>query len=133
MGGTLAILALEWGNILKPLSPGDRLLVDFFQSVTPRTAGFNDLSIGAMANQTLLFLILLMFIGASPGCTGGGGISFPPELGKQKDEDRVDLQAAGQHAEHQDALTGRGDIAEIAGGSHGTEPRADVPQGRGHR
>ena len=72
--GTLAILGLEWSNprTLAPLSFGEKLLGSFFQSVTPRTAGFNTLDIGGMNVATLMVIVLLMFIGASPGGTGGG-------------------------------------------------------------
>ncbi len=48
------------------------LLTAFFQSVTARTAGFNTIDIGALSAAPLLILIILMFIGASPGSTGGG-------------------------------------------------------------
>jgi trk system potassium uptake protein TrkH len=40
--------------------------------VTPRTAGFNTVDIGALTNPTILLILILMFIGASPGSTGGG-------------------------------------------------------------
>jgi trk system potassium uptake protein TrkH len=70
--GTLLIFLMEWNNTLKGLSLPAGLLAAFFQSVTARTAGFNTLPIGAMANQTLFLIILLMFIGASPGSCGGG-------------------------------------------------------------
>jgi len=43
-----------------------------FQSVTPRTAGFNTIDIGKMTTAGLFITIALMFIGASPGSTGGG-------------------------------------------------------------
>jgi trk system potassium uptake protein TrkH len=66
------IITMEWHNTLAPLSLPDRFLAGFFQSVSARTAGFNTLSIGNMANETLFVLILLMFIGASPGSCGGG-------------------------------------------------------------
>jgi trk system potassium uptake protein TrkH len=73
-GGTLAILALEWGNpkTLAPLGFGEKLLAAYFQAVTPRTAGFNTVSIGDMTPPALFLTISLMFIGASPGGTGGG-------------------------------------------------------------
>jgi len=70
--GSFLIIAMEWHNTLAPLSVPGRLLAGFFQSVSARTAGFNTLSIGDMANETLFVLILLMFIGASPGSCGGG-------------------------------------------------------------
>ncbi|TAF64096.1 MAG: hypothetical protein EAZ55_12290 [Cytophagales bacterium] len=47
-------------------------VASFFQSVTTRTAGFNTVDMGALATPTILILIILMFIGAAPGSTGGG-------------------------------------------------------------
>ena len=49
-----------------------QILASLFQSVTPRTAGFNTVDIGQLTNATVLMMIVLMFIGASPGSTGGG-------------------------------------------------------------
>jgi trk system potassium uptake protein TrkH len=43
-----------------------------FQAVTPRTAGFNTVPIASLSSITLTIIIILMFIGASPGSTGGG-------------------------------------------------------------
>ncbi len=54
------------------LGPIEKLLGAYFQAVTPRTAGFSTLPIGEMRGATLLFMTVLMFIGASPGSTGGG-------------------------------------------------------------
>lgn len=70
--GTVLILIMEWQNTLAGLTIGERILAAFFQALTPRTGGFNTLPIGAMANQTLMVMMLLMFIGASSGSTGGG-------------------------------------------------------------
>ena len=70
--GTLAILFMEWGNTLKTLSIPGRFLAALFQSISARTAGFNTLDIGLMANETLFMLCILMFIGACPGSCGGG-------------------------------------------------------------
>ncbi|MFH1491710.1 MAG: potassium transporter TrkG, partial [Pseudomonadota bacterium] len=70
--GSLLITGMEWHNTLAPLPVSGRLMAGVFQSVTARTAGFNTLPIGEMANETLFVLILLMFIGASPGSCGGG-------------------------------------------------------------
>jgi trk system potassium uptake protein TrkH len=50
----------------------DRALSAVFQSVSARTAGFNTIDIGAMSQASLFLIIILMFIGASPGGTGGG-------------------------------------------------------------
>ncbi len=49
-----------------------RLVQAFFSSVTARTAGFNTVDIGQLTTSTALLLMFLMFIGASPGSTGGG-------------------------------------------------------------
>jgi trk system potassium uptake protein TrkH len=49
-----------------------KLLNAFFQSVTSRTAGFNTVSITSLSNVSLLTIIMLMFIGSSPGSCGGG-------------------------------------------------------------
>jgi trk system potassium uptake protein TrkH len=68
----LFILMIENHNTLRDLSWPDKILNAFFQSVTPRTAGFNTLDIGQLAAPTTLFILFLMFIGASPGSTGGG-------------------------------------------------------------
>ncbi len=74
VAGTVLILALESANpaTLGPLPWGGRVLAAFFQSVTPRTAGFNTVDIGRLREPTLILLTVLMFIGASPGGTGGG-------------------------------------------------------------
>ncbi|MCX7796039.1 MAG: TrkH family potassium uptake protein [bacterium] len=74
VSGTMVIGFLEWKNpnTMGNLPLKGKLLASYFQSVTPRTAGFNTISIGGMRPETLLFIILLMFIGASPGGTGGG-------------------------------------------------------------
>lgn len=51
---------------------GERLLVSFFQSVTPRTAGFNTVDFGRLSETGVTVIILLMLIGGSPGSTAGG-------------------------------------------------------------
>ncbi|OLN25056.1 Potassium uptake protein, integral membrane component, KtrB [Desulfovibrio sp. DV] len=50
----------------------DRIVAALFQSVSCRTAGFNTLDIGRMADASLVIMILLMFIGGSPGSCAGG-------------------------------------------------------------
>jgi len=67
IAGTVAFFFIEirnTGNIWS-LSLGSKLMV-FFQSVTPRTAGFNTIDIGKMTTAGLFITIALMFIGASP-------------------------------------------------------------------
>lgn len=51
---------------------GERIQVALFQSVTPRTAGFNTVDISGMSDASLSLIILLMLIGGSPGSTAGG-------------------------------------------------------------
>ena len=72
--GTIVTFALEYSNpeTLGGLSWKGKGLAALFLSVTPRTAGFNTVPTGALNNSTLFFTICLMFIGASPGSTGGG-------------------------------------------------------------
>ena len=54
------------------LPAGNRLLASFFQSVTPRTAGFNTVNLSTMSGASQGVMILLMLIGGSPGSTAGG-------------------------------------------------------------
>lgn len=72
--GTLIILIFEWSNskTLGPLALPHKLLASLFQSITPRTAGFNTLDYAIMREGTLIFTLLLMFIGGNPGSTAGG-------------------------------------------------------------
>ena len=53
-------------------SVADMITGSFFQSVTARTAGFNTVDIKALSPSSKFILILLMFIGGSPGSTAGG-------------------------------------------------------------
>jgi len=49
-----------------------KIVTSFFGSVTPRTAGFNSVNMGSLTLPTIMIFLLLMWIGASPGSTGGG-------------------------------------------------------------
>jgi trk system potassium uptake protein TrkH len=72
--GTVVILITEYSNAatLGSLSVPYKLLNAFFQSVTPRTAGFSTINIGGMAAYSQFFTILLMFVGGAAGSTAGG-------------------------------------------------------------
>ncbi|MFH1478819.1 MAG: TrkH family potassium uptake protein [Candidatus Omnitrophota bacterium] len=70
--GAVVFLLLENSHTLYNLSFKEKILASFFQSTTARTAGFNTVPIMGLGSPTLFFLIILMFIGASPGSTGGG-------------------------------------------------------------
>jgi len=72
--GTIAFFLVESRNpqTFGNLNLGNQIMLAWFQSVTPRTAGFNTIDIGKMTTAGLFLTIALMFIGASPGGTGGG-------------------------------------------------------------
>lgn len=71
--GTLACLALEYNSTLaKHPTLGGKLVTAFFTGATPRTAGFNTVDLTDIAFPTLLIMMFLMWIGGSPGSTGGG-------------------------------------------------------------
>ena len=54
------------------LPMGERILASLFQSVTPRTAGFNTINLTLFSDTGLYLMIILMLIGGSPGSTAGG-------------------------------------------------------------
>ncbi len=67
-----SLFLLAAGTVLLKCTEDISWLGAFFQSVSARTAGFSTYPIGGFTNAGLFVLILLMFIGASPGSTGGG-------------------------------------------------------------
>ncbi|MEO0308771.1 MAG: TrkH family potassium uptake protein [Gloeomargarita sp. DG02_3_bins_56] len=72
--GTFLFWVVEMGNsaTLGNLPLSEQVWAAWFQSVTSRTAGFNSLDIGTFTVTGLVLTAVLMFIGASPGGTGGG-------------------------------------------------------------
>jgi len=70
--GTAGFFLLEANNALKGMPFYHKLLASLFQSTTARTAGFSTVEIAYLGNATILMLIFLMFVGASPGSCGGG-------------------------------------------------------------
>lgn len=74
-----------------------KISVSFFNSVTPRTAGFNNVDMGMLTQPTILLMMLLMWIGASPASTGGGiktssfAISLLNIFSVGTGRDRIDL------------------------------------------
>jgi trk system potassium uptake protein TrkH len=70
--GTIILLLSEYNHALKDLPLGGKLLASYFQSVSPRTAGFNSIDLNSLFLSSQLVIILLMFIGGSPGSTAGG-------------------------------------------------------------
>ncbi len=72
VGGFLVFLFLELGSPVMGASVKDKLLAASFQSTTARTAGFNTAPTNKLSIASKFVTIILMFIGASPGSTGGG-------------------------------------------------------------
>ncbi|MEG2669420.1 MAG: potassium transporter TrkG [Oscillospiraceae bacterium] len=73
VAGTIIIFALEHNNVtMKDMTLPEKVLASIFQSVTPRTAGFNSLDLPKMTEASQFVMIILMLIGGSPGSTAGG-------------------------------------------------------------
>jgi trk system potassium uptake protein TrkH len=70
--GTLLIMLSEWNNSLKEFPFLTKIMASYFQSVTTRTAGFNTINTSSLTSACYFLMMILMFIGASPGSTGGG-------------------------------------------------------------
>jgi trk system potassium uptake protein len=70
--GALVIFFSEYLHSLDAYGLMDKIQISIFQSVTTRTAGFNSISLNNLYPHTLYIMTLFMFIGASPGSTGGG-------------------------------------------------------------
>lgn len=72
--GFAFILIIEYNNpkTLGNLPFIDKITASMFQAVVPRTAGFNSIDIGGLTKATSFLMIILMFIGGSPGSTAGG-------------------------------------------------------------
>lgn len=70
--GTVLFFITEYNNSLKGLSWAGKIVTSFFGAVTPRTAGFNTVNMSQLLHSTVFVTIFLMWVGASPGSTGGG-------------------------------------------------------------
>jgi potassium uptake TrkH family protein len=70
--GMAVFYFLERENTLAGMNLTEAVITSFFQSVITRTAGFNTVDVTKLVDPTLIMMIFLMFIGASPGSTGGG-------------------------------------------------------------
>ena len=68
----IIFFVIEWNRSLKMFSMKERIFSSIFQVITPRTAGFNTVDLNSLSFSAVFLLILLMFVGASPGSTGGG-------------------------------------------------------------
>lgn len=74
VAGTAAFAWLEWSNpaTFGSLDTPGKLLASFFQSVMPRTAGFNSVDTASLSEPSLLLTNVLMFIGGGSASTAGG-------------------------------------------------------------
>ncbi|MEZ4826671.1 MAG: potassium transporter TrkG [Bacteroidia bacterium] len=70
--GTVLFYILEYNNTLAEHSGWGKIVTAFFGAATPRTAGYNTVDTGALTPPTLMIILFLMWVGASPGSTGGG-------------------------------------------------------------
>ena len=70
--GMLLFYVLEFNHSLANQSEFGKVIGAFFGAVTPRTAGFNTININSLQAPTILLIIFLMWVGASPASTGGG-------------------------------------------------------------
>lgn len=70
--GAIIFFWLEWNATLKPLHAGGKIMASFLQAITPRSGGVTTIEIPLLRESTQFLMILLMFIGAAPGSTGGG-------------------------------------------------------------
>lgn len=74
LGGAILMFCFEFGNpkTLGPMGLKDQIVNSLFASITPRTAGYNSISTTDMTIAGQFLTIILMFIGAGSGSTGGG-------------------------------------------------------------
>jgi trk system potassium uptake protein TrkH len=70
--GAILFLAIEWNGALAGLTVVDKVSNAFFQSVTCRTAGFTTIPLDRFHDSSIFAMIILMFIGGSPGSMAGG-------------------------------------------------------------
>ncbi len=71
-GGALLLLIFDYNGSMAGLTFGRKVVGALFQSISARTTGFNSLDLSRTTRTAALVFVLLMFVGASPGGTGGG-------------------------------------------------------------
>jgi trk system potassium uptake protein len=95
--GTLLFYILEYNNTLADHGTVGKIVTAFFGAATPRTAGFNTVDTSSLHFYTIMIILLLMWIGASPGSTGGGvktstfAIAVLNFISIAKGKDRVEI------------------------------------------
>lgn len=70
--GTFYFLIFEWNGLLAPFEGFEKISQAFFNSVTPRTAGFNSLDTSSLGGISFFVILILMWIGGAPQSTSGG-------------------------------------------------------------
>ena len=97
IAGTVAIALTEWDGAFAGMSVIDKLTHSFFNATTPRTAGFNSVSITHFSLITLILYIILMWIGGASQSTAGGikvntiGVAFASFLSIVRGESSVTM------------------------------------------
>jgi len=72
VAGAVVFYLVEYDNTIKGYGVYGSIVSSIFQSVTCRTAGYNTVDFTRLGQPILIFMMFLMFVGASPGSTGGG-------------------------------------------------------------
>jgi len=96
--GTVSIYILEYNSSLSQHHGMGKVVAAFFCSSTPRTAGFNTIDYSMLQTPTILIVCFLMWVGASPGGTGGGiktstlAISIMNSINIARGKDRIDFR-----------------------------------------
>lgn len=72
VGGTLSIAILEWNNSFAEMTFAQKISQSFFNAVSPRTAGFSSVDMTGFSIQTIMIIIVLMWIGGGSQSTAGG-------------------------------------------------------------
>jgi len=72
IGGTIIIALLEWNGAFAEMTTSGKLVHSFFNSVSPRTAGFNSVDLTLFSPLSIIFYTLLMWIGGASQSTAGG-------------------------------------------------------------
>ncbi|MFN6946179.1 MAG: TrkH family potassium uptake protein [Cytophagaceae bacterium] len=97
VAGTFLFFLAEYNNSLLEHSWYGKIVTSFFGSVTPRSGGYNTVNMGTLMPATVLIYLFLMWVGASPGSTGGGikttsfAVAILTTIGIAKGRDRLEI------------------------------------------
>src|SRR5690606_19119001 len=72
LAGTVLFYISETNGVLQNHTVFEKIMSAFFNSTTSRTAGFNNVDMTALGVPAIMLIMALMWVGASPGSTGGG-------------------------------------------------------------